>query len=332
MFGYAQSLIVNQQSDGLALASDGDTEAGSERGWTKAIPRSRDRAQSRALVGCASILLGVQTLQTMAVTIPEMLAFPAYAVGAMVLSAAFAVVVRWLRAGTTAAAVCGGMICLTLTYATGWLREPPWRSGLTPLVLLFALTFLATRAGRGRKERVGLAEARRGRSAAQVIANLGVAALCVSPAAEWMLRRWAGPGVVGFSDMWVMAVMRTASLAALTEATADTMSSEVGQAFGGRPVLLTGFRRVEPGTDGAVSPVGTAAGITGAAVIAAVGAWAMHLGEHGALVAFGCGVFGLFADSLLGATVERKGWLGNDLVNFGSTALAALAAMAMMRW
>ena len=34
-------------------------------------------------------------------------------------------------------------------------------------------------------------------------------------------------------------------------------------------------------------------------------------------------VFGLFFDSLLGATLERRGWLNNDAVNFLSTAGAA---------
>jgi uncharacterized membrane protein len=39
------------------------------------------------------------------------------------------------------------------------------------------------------------------------------------------------------------------------------------------------------------------------------------------------GIGGLFFDSLLGATVERKGWIGNDLVNFTSTAFAAALSL-----
>jgi uncharacterized membrane protein len=35
---------------------------------------------------------------------------------------------------------------------------------------------------------------------------------------------------------------------------------------------------------------------------------------------------GLFADSLLGATAERRGWLNNDAVNFLSTFAAAVIA------
>jgi len=120
-------------------------------------------------------------------------------------------------------------------------------------------------------------------------------------------------------------------LAALTEATADTVSSEIGQAFGGRPFMLTTLRRVPPGNDGAITLVGTLAGIAGAAIIAAVGAPAMGMSARECLVAFVAGVLGLFFDSLLGATMERRGWLGNDLVNFSSTAFAAVVSLAAIR-
>jgi uncharacterized membrane protein len=42
------------------------------------------------------------------------------------------------------------------------------------------------------------------------------------------------------------------------------------------------------------------------------------------------GVFGLFFDSLLGATLERRGWLNNDAVNFLSTASAAVFALGVL--
>jgi len=35
---------------------------------------------------------------------------------------------------------------------------------------------------------------------------------------------------------------------------------------------------------------------------------------------------------LLGATVERRGWLGNDLVNFSSTLFAAVLAAVVYRF
>jgi uncharacterized membrane protein len=49
------------------------------------------------------------------------------------------------------------------------------------------------------------------------------------------------------------------------------------------------------------------------------------------LVAFAAGVLGLFFDSLLGATLERRGWIGNDLVNFASTAFAAGISLVALR-
>ncbi len=52
-------------------------------------------------------------------------------------------------------------------------------------------------------------------------------------------------------------------LAAMVEATADTVSSEIGQAFGGRPVMLLTLQQVDPGADGAVTLLGSLAGITG---------------------------------------------------------------------
>jgi uncharacterized membrane protein len=45
-----------------------------------------------------------------------------------------------------------------------------------------------------------------------------------------------------------------------------------------------------------------------------------------AMAAGSAAVSGLFVDSLLGATVERSGWLSNDAVNFLSTLAASLTA------
>ncbi len=299
---------------------------------TGAIPEERDRTQSRGLVLMVGVLLAVEAGAMLRGAAAAGREFPVHVALVVGLSVAFALLVRLLRAATVGGAWSGGAVCLLLTYGSGSMSEPVWRSGLMPLAALFALTFLGTRAGRARKAQAGLAEARRGRNAAQVLANLSAAALCISPVAAWWLREH-GPagGALGFADLWVGVAMKTAALAALAEATADTVSSEVGQAFGGRPVLVTTMRRVEPGTDGAVSVLGTLSGVLGGAVVAAVGCWAMHLGVYGAVVATGCGILGFVADTVLGATVERRGWLGNDLVNFASTLVAAAAALAMMR-
>jgi uncharacterized protein (TIGR00297 family) len=119
------------------------------------------------------------------------------------------------------------------------------------------------------------------------------------------------------------------ALAALAEATADTVSSEIGQAIGGRTWMLTTLKRVAPGMDGGISLWGTLAGLIGAAMVVVVGAFSMHLSARIAGFAMAGAAFGLFFDSLLGAMLERRGWINNDVVNFSSTLAAALMAGLM---
>jgi uncharacterized protein (TIGR00297 family) len=126
--------------------------------------------------------------------------------------------------------------------------------------------------------------------------------------------------------------MMIVCLAAMVEATADTVSSEIGQAFGGRPVMLISMRPMDPGTDGAVTLLGSVAGTAGGALVAAAGMWALRLSVSQAAIAWFAGICGLFFDSFLGATVERKGWIGNDLVNFSSTVFAAGLAAGIYRY
>jgi uncharacterized protein (TIGR00297 family) len=210
-------------------------------------------------------------------------------------------------------------------FSTAASPYQPWHTALIPVLAVSFLAFAATRAGRRKKERLGTAEPRRGRSASQVAANLGMATLVASePVKIWLLNsRWlpraAHPG----------ALLLAMPLAALAEAAADTVSSEIGQVLGGRPRMITTLRAVEPGTDGAVSVAGTLAGLAAAAIVAGAGSWAMRGDWILFTLSFAGAVFGLLFDSLLGATLEKRGWLNNDAVNFLSTASAAGFALAM---
>jgi uncharacterized protein (TIGR00297 family) len=253
--------------------------------------------------------------------------FPAIFYGGLAISFAFAAVVWVLKAATPGAAVFGVMICFDLIIGTSTYRGSIARTALTPLIVLFLLTFLSTRAGKRRKAKVGLSERSRGRSASQIIANLSVTAFCVTPFMDLAVRGWMSH----CCPSWTMWALKAMCLAALVEATADTVSSEIGQAFGGRPVMLLSLKRVEVGTDGAVSLLGSGAGILAGAVVAAVGMWGLRLSILEAGIALAAGVCGLFFDSLLGATLERRGWIGNDLVNFSSTVFAAGMAVLIFR-
>ena len=249
---------------------------------------------------------------------------PGVAAWTVGLSAALGLLAWALRSASPAAALAGAFINASLMFS---MFDPPfriWRSGLVPVLLVLALTSLATRFRRGRKERMGVAEKRHGRSAAQVAANLGMAALVMDPSVQSALvdTHW----LAGRRFDAVFAL----GLAALAEAAADTLSSEIGQVLGGIPRMITTFRRVEPGTDGGMTLAGTAAGIVAAAVVAGAGSLALHGGASIFLLSWAGGVFGLLFDSLLGATLERAGWLNNDAVNFISTGSAVGCAMVVL--
>jgi len=242
------------------------------------------------------------------------------------LSAALGLIAWLTRAGTPAAAATGALLTASLMFSTAGEPYSPWRTALTPLLAFMVITSAVTRFGRERKQRLGTAEAKHGRGAAQVAANLGLAALAASLGAQqWLIdSRWFS--ATGLAPLPVFAPV----LAALAEAAADTVSSEVGQVLGGRPWMVTTMRRVAPGTDGAISLAGTLAGILAAAAVVASGGWALHGDMRLFVLSWTGAVFGLFFDSLLGATVERAGWLNNDAVNFLSTVSAALFTVAVM--
>lgn len=237
------------------------------------------------------------------------------------------------RAATPPAALAGSILASAMILGTapetitggnheGRFRAVDWiRSPLPPLSTLILLTLVATRYRRKEKKKPEL----HGRNTSQITANLGIATLAA-----------ALPDFRG--SIHAAGLARTAALvAALSEATADTLSSEFGEVLGGMPRLITTGRPAPAGTDGAVSLVGSLAGAAGAAtvILAALPALAgarpdqPRTDPRVALSALATGVgamAGLFFDSLLGATVEQRGWLNNDAVNFLSTAVAAVIA------
>lgn len=121
---------------------------------------------------------------------------------------------------------------------------------------------------------------------------------------------------------------------ATATAMADTLSSEVGGLFDG-PRLMTTLRRVEPGTDGAVTWQGELAGLAGALLVGGLAAGGAPIfdpvvsgGAAAVAAVAAAGVVGMTADSLLGALVEGDR-VGNQAVNFLATCSGAAAAVAL---
>lgn len=224
-----------------------------------------------------------------------------WAVGGL-LTAVFAVLARRMRGVTTSGALAGAVVCFVLYLAGG-------PGAFAALITVFALAWITTRLGYQRKQRLGTAERREGRKASQVLANLGVATAC----AALYLR-------------YDKTVLLLAMAAALSEAAADTVSSEVGQAFGEKPRLITTWRSVRAGTDGAVSLRGTLAGVAAAGIVSSVSVFGGLLPRQWLLISVGAAILGMVVDSFLGAWLERLHLLNNDSVNFLSTLAAALVA------
>jgi uncharacterized protein (TIGR00297 family) len=221
-------------------------------------------------------------------------------------SIAFAIAAWVLRAVSTSGAVAGAVVAF-IFYLDGGLQY------FLTLLLVFLITWGATRAGRGRKVRLEGDREQSRRTAAQVMANLGVSSAALLGAVMF------DSGIILFGI----------SVAALAEAAADTVSSEIGKAFGRRTVLISTFTDCSAGTDGGISWTGTAGGAAAAILTAlAAGTGRMNAAQIGFLAV--AGFLGMLLDSMAGAIWERKGKLGNDAVNLIGTTAAALIAWALL--
>ncbi len=222
-----------------------------------------------------------------------------------------AVAIAGYRARTVSlsGAIGGAIIGIVIFTAAGW-------RGWLLLLLTFVAASASSRLGLRRKTLLGIAEDRGGRrGATNAIANTGAAAACAALA---LVTPYAAFAMLAF-------------VAALVAGGSDTMASEIGKAWGRSTWSIASLQRVPPGTSGAMSAEGTAAGVLGALALAFV-ASLLGLVHAGAvpIVAIAA-TAGSLLESWLGATFEAPGILNNDVLNFINTAAAALIAVALAR-
>lgn len=115
----------------------------------------------------------------------------------------------------------------------------------------------------------------------------------------------------------------------ISSALADTLASELGVLSKRKPFMITDFREVLPGKDGAISTVGLLvsglAGVIIAFLVAFTGSSEVHVLFLVIILSIS-GFLGSLFDSFLGATLERRGDLSNGSVNFISTLFGGLVA------
>jgi len=233
---------------------------------------------------------------------------PQWILVALAANAVLGLLAFW-RGAVSRSGFIGGVIVGTVILACGG-----WGAWAL-LCGFFVFGSAATRLGYARKAGAGLAQEDQGRRGSKhALANCGTA-LGLSVAIAIF------PGQAGVLGLGIAAAFATAL--------SDTLGSEVGQLYGKTPFLPTTFRRVPPGTEGAISVEGTLAGIAGSLVMGTIG-WATGIyGILGiALIAIGAFV-GTLVESYVGAIWGQDARIGNETMNFMNTVVGAAVAMGV---
>ncbi len=191
--------------------------------------------------------------------------------------------------------------------------------GYLVVLFYFLVGSGVTRVGMARKQAAGIAEKRDGaRGPENVWGSALAGAVCAlgTVFAPAPLRELLGLGYV----------------ASFATKLSDTTASEVGKAYGQHTFLITTFKAVPRGTEGAVSAEGTLAGVVASLLQALVG---LGVGLISGVGVVWCVVAALVAtsvESVIGATLQsRFEWLTNELVNVVNTLIGAGVAM-LLAW
>ncbi|HXG87107.1 MAG TPA: DUF92 domain-containing protein [Vicinamibacterales bacterium] len=226
-------------------------------------------------------------------------------VGAVV-SLPLAFVARRVGSISTGGAITG-VLFASVIYAGLFL------AGLTVLGVALAVTIGASRVGARRMARAGVSREHGRRGAGNIIANCVVGTL--------------GALLEIFSFEWGLEILAAWFVAGIAAGASDTVASEIGQAFGGTPRSFPTWTRVPAGTPGAVSILGTVAGIAGATLIAAPAAAMWLLPWEFVLPIVGACTVGAFTESTLATRLEADGILDNHALNFLNTTVSAALAV-----
>lgn len=248
---------------------------------------------------------------------------------------AFAVAAVLLRTIDGRGFLASAAVGFAIIYGGG----PSW---FVMVAVFFTLGVLFTLYKYGYKRKLGTAQEKGGaRSWPNILANGGAASV-------FGLLNMAAPS----------SAMAVLFLGAISTAAADTVATELGLLSRRKPRLITAPRRqVVPGTSGGVTALGLLGAVFASGVMGIM-ALLLRVGPSGPVVVAVCvasGLFGACFDSLLGATVQRKGhcvvclkpteavshcgertevsgglpYIENNVVNLLATTAGAAAALAV---
>ena len=189
-------------------------------------------------------------------------------------------------------------------------------AGIGLIFIFFVLGSLVSYYKKTEKQKLGLEQENKGkRSYIHALSNAGVAGFLG-------LGAWVFPEIA-----FICQVLMCASMSC---ALSDTFSSELGNVFGKRYFNILTLKSDKRGNDGAISLEGTLFGVLGAFFMAIYAVFALDYftDEHFyrlnvCVLIFFAGFLGNLMDSVLGASLQKKGFLNNHSVNFFSTLFAA---------
>ena len=180
------------------------------------------------------------------------------------------------------------------------------------------MAFIATKWKLKEKMELGLQEGKKGERS--VLNLLGVGTIPVVIAIVFFLRP---------SDL-----LTVAFLSSIAVSTSDTIASETG-IWAKKTYMITTFKQVEPGPNGAVSLYGFGTAFIGTLAFALLG-WffifntePISVPDIRFLIVVAAGMFGNVMDSVLGATMENPGYIGK-YTNNASTALIGAVFGALL--
>ncbi|MHC1604614.1 MAG: TIGR00297 family protein [Candidatus Methanofastidiosia archaeon] len=187
------------------------------------------------------------------------------------------------------------------------------------ILTFFIFSGMATKYHYDQKKKRGVAELKGGARGYKNVFGNGMVAL-VFAVLEFTLG--GGAFIAGY-------------LGAVAAATSDTAGGEIGRLSKEYPRLITNFKKVPTGTEGAISLLGESAELLICIIIGMI-AWTVGFsssdfsGANIVLITTISGFIGAHVDSYLGATLETsKEWFGNNHTNFFCTLAGAISAMAL---
>jgi len=111
-------------------------------------------------------------------------------------------------------------------------------------------------------------------------------------------------------------------------AAADTLASEIG-VTGGIPRLITTFRKVPIGTNGGITLIGEMVALIGGFIVSVVAMLLNVITPQMMVICTITGFVGTNIDSVIGATLENKGFLGNAGTNLLATLGGGIFAVVL---